>query len=470
METAALTLTETQRKAAADLVRLCTPRTNRYIKQSPLLPPPGEEPNIPQAAFLVVPWRECLYGGAAGGGKSSALLMAALQYVDVPGYAALILRRTYTELSKADALIPRSHEWLAGTDAKWSGDRKCWTFSSGATLEFGHVEHEQDKFAYQSAAWQYIGFDELTQFTRTQYLYLLSRLRRLAGVGVPIRARSASNPGGEGHEWVRERFIPEWYVEHAEPGEPKWSEPDESGDVEPVVFIPAKLEDNFGLDRVEYAKTLSVLDPVSRFQLRHGDWSVRPAGSLFRRESFEIVEAVPAGQSFRYWDFAATAPTPIKGGGTKDPDWTRGVRGRFVDGVLYVEDVRSLRDRPAAVEALVKQTAQVDGRSVGVWIEQEPGASGVNTIDGYQRRVLSGFAVRGHRVTGPQMERVRPLSAAADAGNVKLLRGAWNKDFLDEIEAYPQVGMHDDQVTATAGLLEVLTVASTVSGIRQVDW
>jgi predicted phage terminase large subunit-like protein len=407
------------------LAKLLSPRMNRYIPH---------RPTVRQSAFLLLHQREALYGGAAGGGKSDALLIAALQYVDVPGYSALILRRTFRQLSMADSLIPRSHEWLAGTDASWNGEARRWTFPSGATLEFGHLEHEADKYSYQGAAFQFVGFDELTQFGETQYLYLLSRLRRLAGASIPIRMRAASNPGGLGHVWVKLRFV-----------EPRNSE---------RPFVPARLEDNPHLDRVEYAKSLAELDPFTRAQLLAGDWSAKAPGSKFRREWFEIVDAAPADAArVRYWDLAATAPKP----GT-DPDWTAGARVSLTKaGVWYVEDIARMRTTPGGVESAVRQCAELDGRAVTVYVEQEPGASGVNTIDNYVRRVLLGFACRGDRPTGPKDVRANPVSSQAEAGNVKLVRGAWIPAFLDEAESFPG-GDHDDMVDAVSGAFGKLAV------------
>jgi hypothetical protein len=166
------------------------------------------EPTEPQAVFLTLTCLEALYGGAAGGGKSVALLAAALQFVEVPEYSAILFRRTFADLSLPGALIPMSHSWLSGTDAVWDAQRHQWNFPSGATLAFGYIDTENDHYRYQGAEFQFIGFDELTQFREMQYRYMMSRLRRPEGMTLPLRVRAASNPGGIGHEWVRDRFQP----------------------------------------------------------------------------------------------------------------------------------------------------------------------------------------------------------------------------------------------------------------------
>lgn len=159
------------------------------------------DPYPKQAAFLWLPHAEALYGGAAGGGKSVALLMGALQYVDCPGYHALILRRTYAQLKKPGALMDLAKEWLTPFRPKvtWNEADHKWTFPTGATITFGHMDTEAAKYDQQGANYHYVAFDELTQFTEGMYTYLFSRMRRRSGDGIPIRMRAASNPGGIGH-------------------------------------------------------------------------------------------------------------------------------------------------------------------------------------------------------------------------------------------------------------------------------
>lgn len=238
MSRLAALLAEAQRRTAAPAV---------YIPHTP---------HPQQAKFLALDCLEALYGGAVGGGKSDALLMASLQYVHVPGYAALVLRRTYQDLALPGAIMDRSHEWLSPTPAKWNGTDKRWTFPSGATLSFGYLDTERDKFRYASAEFQFIGFDELTQFPEAWFRFLFSRLRKAEGMPVPLRMRAATNPGGLGHEWVKRRFI--------------------DGD---VPFVPAKLSDNPSVDATTYLESLAQMDATTRRQLLDGVW-VRDSGGL----------------------------------------------------------------------------------------------------------------------------------------------------------------------------------------------
>jgi hypothetical protein len=242
-----------------------------------------QKPWPKQQLFLDLDCLEAFYGGAAGPGKSSALLMAALQYVHIPGYSALLLRKTYADLSKPGALMDRAQQWLRGTSAKWNDQKKQWTFPSNATLSFGYLETENDKYRFQGAEYQFCGFDELTQLTESSYTYLFSRLRRLKGVDIPLRMRSASNPGGIGAKWVQERFVPEDFTpEQAIEPQVFWKEgSDPEGNLTRRAFVPARLEDNPALDYDEYVQSLNELDPVTREQLLKGDWQIRERGNVY---------------------------------------------------------------------------------------------------------------------------------------------------------------------------------------------
>lgn len=399
------------------------------------------EPTDKQVKFLLDDREELLYGGAAGGGKSDALLMGALQYVDEPDYSAILFRKSFSDLKLPDGLIPRSHEWLDSTDATYKAQDKVWKFPSGATLTFGYLQYEEQKKRYQSSAYQYIGFDELTQFTESQYRYLFSRLRRLKGSNVPMRMRGASNPEDN---WVKDRFD----VKQEGEGEP---------------FIPADMKDNPFLDHESYEASLNKMDIVDRKRLKYGNWEIKKSGNMFKREWFEIVERAPntLNDWTRYWDKGATEVND----NNQDPDWTVGVKAGVKNGITYIKDMKRKRGRPAMIENLIKQTAildKEDSRKLKIFIEEEGGSSGKESISHYKRNILSNFNFEGDRVTGSKSERASPLSAAAERGEVKLVRGDWDIDaFLDELETFPG-GTHDDIVDATSGVYNKLNTGKVV--------
>lgn len=427
-------------RSRPELARLLTPRTTEFIPHTP---------TPRQAAFLLLSCKEAMFGGAAGGGKSDALLMAALQYVDVPGYAALLLRRTFADLALPKALMDRAGEWLAGTAARWSERDKTWTFPSGATITFGYLETERDKYRYQGAEFQFIGFDELTQFMSSQYTYLFSRLRRIVGVPVPLRMRSATNPGGVGHAWVKQRLI----VEGRDHGR---------------VFVPSRLEDNPHVDQEAYEASLAELPPLERAQLRNGDWDAEEVGGWFDRRRIPLVDpsaVPPLRRAVRFWDCAATAPSTAN----PDPDWTVGVRVGEVQGqagVCVVEDIARCRLDPADVEAFIKATAEADGKGVEQWFEQEPGSSGKQVIDHWARHVLRGYPVFGLRSTGSKTDRAKPLVGAVSRGEWRVVASRNVLAYLDVLEGFP-LALHDDDVDASSGSYTVLTGQGRTGAARE---
>lgn len=264
------------------------------------------EPRPKQMAFLLLPHLEALYGGAAGGGKSDALLMGALQYVDTPGFAAILFRKTLSDLKQPGALLDRSHEWLGGTDAEYRADEHCWYFptknpdgSPGipARVQFGYIGEANAHTRYQSAEYQYVGWDELTQHFEDDYTYLFSRLRKKVCIkhpnrddkgspiylddcplcqqqkSIPLRVRAATNPGGTGHRWVKERFglVPHLPLDEcAKLG----IRPRYVGSYSTRPFIAAFLVDNPFIDQESYETGLSNLDKINRAQLQYGDWGI----------------------------------------------------------------------------------------------------------------------------------------------------------------------------------------------------
>lgn len=441
---------------ASHIERLSVALTPRLTKYHPHSPHPK------QHAGLLIPQREVLFGGAAGGGKSGWLLMAALQYVEEPGYAAILFRRTLPQLEQPGGLIPTSHEWLDETDARWSPSKNRWTFPSGATLSFGFMRDKQSHLNYQGPEYDFIGFDELTQFPENQYRYLFSRLRRRQGSRVPARMRATANPGGPGHDWVKQRFgiyrptgtgpdarrlhqDPAWVREHDR------------------AFLPSHLSDNPSLDADDYQASLAQLDPTTRQQLLAGDWDATMPGELFRREWFETVDHVPAGCRWvRCWDHASTEVSEEN----PDPDWTVGLRlGRHPSGVWYVEHVWRKRCRPYATEQATKALAERDGLETSILIEEEPGSSGKSVVQHYQRSVLPGHEVHGEPAGTDKVTKARPVSSKAEAGLVKLVRGDWNHAFLDELDAFTTTDdhAHDDQVDALAGAFRWLSRSSPVT-------
>ncbi len=428
-----------------------TPRLTRYV---------SEVPHAKQAAFLLLDQREAFYGGAAGPGKSSALLMGALQYVDVPGYAALLLRRTYKQLAMPGALISRAHEWLDGTDARWHEGQKRWTFPSTATLTFGYLGRDKEsRRQFESAEFNYIAVDELTAFDEDEYRFLFSRLRRRGGFPVPSRMRSASNPGGRGHTWVKTRFV------------------DERTRLRRAVFLPARIGDNPSIDRADYVQSLRELHPTTWRRLLAGDWEAGDPGEMFQPRIWltadDFLDAPPARAAarVRYWDLAAAEPTSHN----PDPDYTVGVKmSRLHDGTYVVEHAVRLRGTPGATERAVASTAVTDGPECVQWLEQVPGA-GAALVDHFKRNVCpEGIRMRGNPVRGSKAVRALPLAAEMEKHRVRFVRGTWNEPLFDEMEAFsedPQhSGAHDDQVDAASGSFERLrlrTVQGTMSSAPQ---
>lgn len=439
----------------AKLRRALTPKLNSFI---PIKPTPR------QTVFLLLnDILEVLFGGAAGGGKSEALMSGATQYVDVPKYSALLLRKSFRDLALPGALMDRSHKWWDNSKAKWSSADYKWTFPAGAIVQFGYLEHEGDETRYQSAEFQFIGFDELTQFSEQSYTYMFSRLRKVKDLDVPLRMRGATNPGGKGHEWVKKRFnLPTGISSDGN-----------------RAFVRSRLEDNPYLDIELYEKSFENLSILTFQQLREGNWDAANSGGKFHKEWFEIIgrDDLPDPRHWqrvvRHWDLASQEKTSD----VPNPDYTAGASVVRVGALpkrvaewfhetgnrpppppyWIVLDVARFRKNSGDVEEAIAALSAQDGHQRAVSIEQERGASGAGIISAYRRHVLPHTRlVIPIWAKGTKEERAAIAAGRAKEGRVFLLEGAWNEPFLDELSIFGIDDVHDDQVDALSGALIAL--------------
>ncbi len=428
----------------------------------------------PQETFLSTTADIALLGGGAGGGKSFALLLEPVRHWSNGRFGGVVFRKNAKQVRNEGGLWDESVELYGLIGAEPKESTLEWVAPSGWRMKFDHLEHETTVLNWQGSQLAYIGFDELTHFSEKQFFYMLSRNRSMSGV--PGYVRATCNPDAK--SWVR-KFIAWWigpdgYPIKARSGVIRWflrredeivwaDTKEELTDLygteatpKSFTFIQALIHDNQILMKKDpsYLASLHALPRVERMRLLDGNWDVVPsAGTFFRREWFEVIQVLPAGKpkQVRYWDRAATKPNPSN----KDPDWTRGLKLlRYPDGLFVAIDLRSRRDTPGKIETLVSNTASQE-LDCSVVIEQDPGSAGVADAENYIR-LLAGRNVKVRKPTQDKETRALPASAQAEAGNIKLLVGDWNEDFLNEVENFPD-GAHDDIVDTLSGAVNELT-------------
>lgn len=360
-----------------------------------------------------------------------------------------------------------------------------WIFPSGMRVKFAHLEHERTVYDYQGSQIPLLCFDELTHFSYSQFFYMLSRNRSTSDV--PGYVRATCNPDAD--SWVR-NFI-DWWIDK-DTGYPI---PERSGVLrwfirrddsfiwadtkdelkrlygmeelpKSVTFIASSIHDNkILLDKdPSYLANLKALSRVERMRLLGGNWNVREsAGMLFQREWFPVIDAVPGGwtSSIRFWDRAASKVSETN----KDPDWTRGLKlYKYPNNIYVVVDLKSMRDTPGQVEGLIKNVASHDGAATRVMSQQDPGSAGVGEAENFVR-MLSGFDVRTVVISKDKITRAKPVSAQAEAGNIRVLRAPWNEEFFNELDNFP--GKHDDIVDCLSGAFNELSTGNSIMDVYQ---
>ena len=394
----------------------------------------------PQTLFMASAADIVIYGGAAGGGKTYALLLESLRHKDVKGFGGVIFRHNYNQITAQGGLWDASHKIF--DQIPDAHDKKTpklhWYFDGGAKLNFAHIERDEDLKSWQGTEIAYIGFDELTHFTKHQFLYMLSRNRTTCGIRPYIRC--TCNPDAD--SWVADYIA--WWIDqntgYAIPersGKIRWmvvlsdivywgDTPEELAkkyevnveDCKSVTFIASRLEDNKVLLESDpgYMANLKAMTEVDMERLLKGNWKIKAAaGKYFKRSQIgpsNMLSQLPTDVIFwcRAWDIAATGEDE-----GDDPDYTAGVLiGRRRGGSFIVGDVINMLVKAGDVENLIRVTALADREKYStnytVRIPQDPGAAGKIVAHNYVR-MLAGFNVRVMSVSGSKELRATPFAA-----------------------------------------------------------
>lgn len=410
--------------------------------------------------------------------NSFALLMEATRNVNDPLYTGKIFRRKYKEIVDGGGLWDTSqaiYPFVGGEGVRGNTE---WTYPAGCKIKFDHLNQEKNMFDHQGAAYVFLGFDELTHFLKSQFFYLLSRNRPPAGCYLRPYCRATFNaePG-----WIADMIQWYWDPETGYPIKERsgvirhfirkktnnpndddilWVSPDyrDENGLAPYsfTFISASADDNpLGLlADPTFKSRMNSLDHVTRERLVGSNFLISFGGNMFRAEWFDIIEPdeVPKDlkRVVRYWDMAASE---VKEEDKNDPDWTAGVAGTIYNDVFYILDANFFRKVPGEAEQEMKRTAKVDGNSVEIWWEEEKGSSGKYTSE-YFKQIFKGYDCHPDPVSGSKVERAAPWSAWAYNGRVKLVRGAWNKQFISWATQFPD--SKRDVIDGASGCFRVL--------------
>ena len=431
----------------------------------------------PQTMFMASSADIVIYGGAAGGGKTYALLLEMLRHKDIKNFGAVIFRKNFTQITAEGGLWDSSVKlYTQVPDAEQRKSPKLhWKFKGGK-LTFAHLDREEDLQAWQGTEIAYLGFDELTHFSRHQFLYMLSRNRSTCGVKPYVRA--TCNPDSD--SWVAD-FV-SWWI-NQDTGYPirersgvvrymcvindviYWGDTPEDlasnhginpEECKSVTFIASKLEDNKILMKSDpsYLSNLKAMTEVDMERLLYGNWKIKAqAGRYFKRTQIPIdgyYEKIPDDVVYwcRAWDLAATDEDE-----NGDADYTAGVLiGIRKNNRYIVADVINKQVKAGDVEKLIRMTAISDRKKYGfsyrVRIPQDPGGAGKIVAKQYLNG-LSGFDVKAEPVSGSKELRATPFAAQWQNGFVDVLIAEWNEMYFSQLESFPE-SKHDDMVDSSS--------------------
>lgn len=415
---------------------------------------------------------------SAGGGKTYALLMECMRHTNNSKFGAVIFRKNANQVMSEGGLFSTAMEIypLFGATPKQT-PKPMFVFPSGSKVTFAHLQYDNDVLGWQGSQLPLCAFDELTHFSKQQFFYMLSRNRSMCGVKPYIRA--TTNPDAE--SWVAD-FI-SWWIDDNGYAIPErsgviryfirvndqicWGDSRrelvekyavEEADCKSFTFIASSIYDNKILLEQDsgYLANLKALSRVERERLLGGNWKIKPASGLyFKRHEATLLDFEPKDitQIGRAWDLAASEKTESN----PNPDYTAGVKmgiranGRYV--VLdYIEERLSAHN----VRAMVLRTANNDGKKCRIKLPQDPGQAGKEQVQSYVK-MLAGFTVKTERVTGDKVTRAEPFAAQWQAGNVDVVRGAWNERYFACLEGFPDEASKDDGVDASSDCFSLLS-------------
>lgn len=430
----------------------------------------------PQEAFLASEADIAIYGGAAGSGKSFAVLLwiAYLVSCALAGklkskrrYEAVVFRRTSAELKGGGSIWEESLTVFAGLAG---GRTKLapmeWRWPRFALVEFRHMQHQLDVHKHQSKQYATVVFEELTQFLEYQFWYMVSRLRTGAGVRAHIRATCNPDPDSFVRQliawWIGPDGLPiesrsgvlRWFVRDERSNTLHWYDSREDAiaahpNAKPLslTFISAKLEDNPKGDPT-YRERLEALPFVERERLLGRNWDIRAsAGTVFKRDQFRVVnrlEEIPGLTTggvqvlgwARGWDKAAT-----EGGG----DWSVGSRVGLLSngGYVLASGRRRLQGTPAQVFDAMRQCAAADGHEVLVAVPQDPGQAGIVDVHATLREV-KGYAVKGYPIRQNKLTYANVWATRVERGLFWIVRDDETELFLEQANGFPAAKVDDD--------------------------